>query len=124
MLDSRLAESYLNRLKAALWERGLEAGIRTPALTAKNPAIKGQGSIGAVMCPGLSQKVMIRDLEGRGLTWCWVWNPLRPAERGAATPEPEIEPMCEAADIAQAAYLIANVVRLRDEHSAADGDDV
>jgi hypothetical protein len=85
MPDTRIVESYLNRLKAALSERGLEAGS--------------------------------------GLTWCWVWNPLRPAERGAATPEPEIEPMCEAADITRAAYLIANVVRLREEQPARDGDD-
>lgn len=44
--------------------------------------------------------------------WVWVWEPQRPAECGAAMPSPpDVEPLCPADDIDEAARRIAAVIR-------------
>ena len=59
-----------------------------------------------------AQRGVIRDRDGVGLTWWWIWPPLRPATRDEAEPPAEEEPMCRAEDIMTAANRITKVVRL------------
>jgi hypothetical protein len=118
MREDALAQAYMDQLVAALTRRGLKVAAKLPALTVRNPAVAGQDPRGALLSPGLSQQILIHPYEGRGLTWCWLWPGERPAERGAPTPAPEVEPMCPAAEIERAASLIANVVSVR---GACDG---
>jgi hypothetical protein len=102
----------LRELAAALMSCGLKVVIRAPAMTVSNPAASDTDSPrGKHLNPGLSQSVLLRQAE-EGLTWCWVWPAFRSAERGAPTPPPEVEPICAAADIEQAAARIANVLRV------------
>lgn len=124
MSDVTRAQAYLDQLVAELENRGLEVAAKFPVLAVRNPAASGEDPQGRAMSPGLGQRVLIRDEEGRGLTWCWEWPGMRPAERGAATPEPEVEPMCPAENIDQAANRITNVVRLREPELAEGGGDV
>jgi hypothetical protein len=114
MPDSRDAQAYLDQLVAELESRGLHVAARLPALAVRNPAVAGTDPRGARLSPGMTQQILIRDYEGRGLTWCWVWPGPESGERGAPTPEPEIEAMCPASEIELAADRIVNVVRLRD----------
>ena len=114
MTDSAAHESYLERLQERLWELGLEAGIHAPVLVAKNSAVAGTNAQGTLMCPGLIQQVELCELSDRGLWWCWIWSPLRPAVRGAPTPPPEREPLCPADDIEDAAHRIAAVLALHE----------
>jgi hypothetical protein len=119
MTDAATAQRYLDQLTVALQARGLKAVAKMSALSVRNAAVTGQDPRGEAMTPGLSQGILIRNYEGRGLTWCWIWPALRPAERGVPTPPPEVEPICPAPDIQFAADRIANVVRL---HSEEPGD--
>lgn len=118
------AQAYLDELAAELEKRGLHVKVRTPALTAKNPAVVGTDAHGASLSPGLGQEVRLLELEDLGWTWCWVWPGMRPGERGEPEPPPEIKPMCPAGDVEFAADRICKVVRLRDnppEDDAPDG---
>jgi hypothetical protein len=121
-IDAR-TQVYLDQLVAGLNGRGLQVVAKLPELIVRNPAVSGDGPEGRAMSPGLGQKVLIRNEEGRGLTWCWVWPSLRSAERGVPTPPPEIEPMCPAEQIERAADLITNVVCLRDPELVGGGED-
>jgi hypothetical protein len=112
VVDPTLSQTYLDRLQKALWERGLEVGVRTPALVAKNPSVVGTDAQGSLLCPGLAQKVELRELAGQDLWWCWVWAAPKPAERGAPTPAPEYQPLSPADDIEQATAKIVNVLRI------------
>jgi hypothetical protein len=118
------AQAYMGQLTAALKDRGLQVAAKLPALTVRNPAVSGSDPQGRALSPGLTQGVLIRNYKGRGLTWCWVWPGMPPAERDAPLPSPEIEPMCPAEQIERAADLINNVVRLRETQLVAGGDDV
>jgi hypothetical protein len=118
MFDAARAQAYLDRLAAELEARGLKVAAKLPALTATNPGAAGRDAQGKAMSPGLKQSVLIREYEGAGLTWCWVFEALRSAERGVPTAPPEVEPMCPAGEITRAADLIANVIRLRDTEPA------
>ena len=124
MFDAARAQVYLDQLAAELEGRGLMVAARLPALSVRNPAVAGTGPRGALLSPGMRQQVLLRDYEELGLTWCWVWPGLRPAERDAPTPPPEVEPMCPAEEIERAADLITNVVRLRDTELAGGVSDV
>lgn len=110
MSDDAIAQGYVDRLVAELERRGLRAAGKRPALTVKDPALTGVDRRG--------QQVLIRNLPGKGFTWCWVWPGLRPATLFETVPPHEIEPMCPASDIERAADLITNVVRLRSAHIA------
>jgi len=110
------AEAYLSELVAVLLDRGLLVAAKLPALAVKDLAVSGQDPKG--------QQVLIRYVKGLGLFWCWVWPGLRAGERGAPAPEPEVEPMCPAEYIEEAARLITNVVRLRDDELAVSASDV
>jgi hypothetical protein len=123
MVDSRLAKSYLERLQKALGEHGLQAGISTPALVARNPAVVAMDARGSLLCPGLAQKVELCELEGSGLWWCWVWAAPKPAERGAPTPAPEYQPLCVAGDIEQAVRRITTVLGVRDGNTTGEPSD-
>jgi hypothetical protein len=111
MVDPALSQTYLDRLQKALNERGLETDICAPALVAKNPAVIGTDARGSLLSPGLAQKVELRELEGHGVWWCWIWAAPKPAERGAPTPAPEYQPLSPADHIEQAAAKIVNVLR-------------
>jgi hypothetical protein len=119
MADDARAQALMGQLVDELKERGLEVAAKLPALTATNPAARVDA-----LSPGLVQQVLLRFLEGRGFTWCWVWPGFRSAERGAPKPAPDIEPMCPADDIVRAADLLANVLRLRDDELDGDRGDV
>lgn len=69
------------------------------------------------MNPGLRQDVMLQQAPDGGLVWCWVWEPQRPDKHGAAVPPPDIEPLCPADDIDEAARRIAAVLRHRGKPS-------
>jgi hypothetical protein len=112
MSDLTTAQRYVELLAAALGARGLEVAGKLPALTVRNPAVAGQDPYGKAMTPGLSQDILLHLDESRGWTWCWVWPAFRSAERDVPTPDPEVEPICPAADIDFAADRIAGVVRL------------
>jgi hypothetical protein len=112
MAEETLAQTYMDQLVAALRARGLQVAAKLPALAATHPGVAGIDPRGELLSPGLTQHVLIRDYEDRGLTWCWIWPGLDSGERGAPTPEAEVEPMCPAADIEQAAAKIANVLRV------------
>lgn len=118
MSDAR-AQALMDRLVAELQERGFETAVKLPALTVRNPATRVD-----VLSPGLVQQVLLRFLEGRGFTWCWVWPGFRAAGREVPTPPPEVESMCPAEDIMRAADLITNVLRLRDAEPAGGVGDV
>ena len=103
---------------AGSWLRSLARAFRSAthaaALTARNPAVGAETERGALLSPGLAQRVILRsDPDGDFLYW--EWPGLRPAVRGAPAPKAEVERMCPAHDIERAAHLIANVVRLRDD---------
>ncbi|MCW2944468.1 MAG: hypothetical protein JWR24_1185, partial [Actinoallomurus sp.] len=108
MPEEALAQAYMDQLVAALEARGLEVEAKLPALTARRPGVTGTDPRGDILSPGMTQHVLIRLYEGRELTWCWVWPGPDSGERGAPTPEAEVEPMCPAADIEHAANRIAN----------------
>ena len=110
-----IAQRHMDQLVAKLTECGLRVAARLPALTIKNPAVSSQDPHG--------QQVVIRNYEGSGLTWCWVWPASRAAMFGEPTPPPEVEPMCPAEEVDHAARLIVNVVRLRDPQVAVGIDD-
>jgi hypothetical protein len=116
--DAASAQACVERLTAALRSRGLVVTAKSPTVSVRNASVAGEGAQGKTMSPGLGQHVLICDYGDFGLTWCWVWPGLRPAERDVPTPPPEIEPMCPAAEIERAADLITNVVRLRDSEVA------
>jgi hypothetical protein len=124
MPDAALAQAYMDKMVAALEDRGLEVTAKFPALSVRNPSVVGEDSHGRAMSPGLSQQILIRLCEGRGLTWCWVWPAFRSAERDAPTPPPEVEPMCDAGDIEFAADRVAKVVGLWDAELAGGIGDV
>lgn len=108
------AERYLAALVAALEDRGLRVAAKLPALTVKHPASARHDRQG--------QQVLIRDIDGRGLAWFWVWPGLRSGERGEPDPEPEVEEMCPARDVERAADLIKKVVVLHRPELAVTGD--
>lgn len=114
--DDACAQAYMDQLVAELRRRELLVAAKLPVLTVKDPAVSSQDPDG--------QQALIRNHEGHGLTWCWVWPSLQPAERGALTPPPEVEPMCPADETIRAADLITNVVRLRDPQLAVSAGDV
>lgn len=107
----------LERLQKALCERGLVTGVRGCVLTVANPAVPGPNQNGARLSPGLGQKVLLGDL-GDGLSWYWIWPPLRSPVPGAKRQDPEIQFMCGADKIDHAAHAIARVVRLCDDPPA------
>ena len=113
--DTTDAQPYMDQLVALLTKFGLRVAAKLPALSVKDPAVSAQDPRG--------QQVVIRNYEGLGLTWCWVWPALRAAMFGEPTPPPEVEPMCPAEEVERAARLIVNVVRLRDPHIAVGIDD-
>jgi hypothetical protein len=101
--------AYLERLRRALCEQGLQVRLSGSVLAAVNPAVAGR------LSPGLGQKVLLGDLNGDGFCWYWIWPALRPSVPDARKENPEIEFICAASEIDHAARLIAKVVRLRDE---------
>lgn len=110
-------EAYLERLAAALRDRDLRVAMNGALLRASNLAAGADDPRGQAMNPGLSQDVMLRQVPDRGLVWCWVWEALRPTVYGAAMPPPDVEPLCPADDIDEAARRIAAVIRHRGEPS-------
>jgi hypothetical protein len=124
MPDAVLAQACMDQMITALEDRGLDVKAEFPMLSVRNPSVVGEDSHGRAMSPGLSQQLLIRSYEGRGLIWCWVWPAFRSAERGAPTPPPEVEPMCDARDIESAADRVAKVVRLWDAELAGGIGDV
>jgi hypothetical protein len=112
MHDVTSVQPYLERLAAALRDRDLRVAINGASLKASNPAASTDDPRGRAMNPGLTQDVMLRRAPDGGLMWCWVWEPRRSAECGAAIPSPpDVEPLCPADDIDEAARRIAAVLR-------------
>ncbi|MCO6009459.1 hypothetical protein NE236_31260 [Actinoallomurus purpureus] len=105
------AEEHLQRLAAALRTHGFTVTVSPPALIARNPDTDVTYPKGATTGNGLAQEVLLREQAGQ-LAWCWVWPGLRPAQHGAPTPSPEIEPIGPAEDITNTARLIAKVIRV------------
>lgn len=105
--------NHLHALRAALLEQGFEVGISYPVLTARNSTVNGEGEVGRLLCPGLSQKVVVEDRNGQ--PWfSWVWPPPRKSHRDAAPGAAEHEPLCPASDITKAAARVAKVIQLRE----------
>ncbi|GAA4626814.1 hypothetical protein GCM10023196_036600 [Actinoallomurus vinaceus] len=96
MAELQRPRMLIDLLSAALVRRGLRVQVRGDLVTAINPRVRSQG-------------VRLRETPD-GLMWCWVWVGLRPADRGARMPAPDVEPFCPAGEIGQAADRIAKVV--------------
>lgn len=114
MGDATPTGEYLARLRDALRLCGLEAECEESSLVAKNPVLVSMTPHGAMLSPGLTQKVEINEVQGKGLWWCWFWPADRPSERGAKASVPEHEPMCPAENINEATRRIVAVLRLND----------
>ncbi|GAA4603995.1 hypothetical protein GCM10023195_13480 [Actinoallomurus liliacearum] len=104
MADQR-ERILIDRLSAALEERGLRVRVDGACVTATNADAR------------LIQSVRLQDIDGEPM-WCWLWLGPRPVIRGEPRPEPDIEPFSPAAEIGYAARRIANVVAGRVEESA------
>ena len=101
---------YVDGLVAELEKLGLQVTMRLPTLKVRNPAVAGTDALGILISPGMTQEVRILDQDGRGFGWYWIWPGLRPGERGAPEPEPEIDFLCGADEITFAAGRIGKVV--------------
>jgi hypothetical protein len=111
MVDPTLCRVYLDRLQKALWEHGLEAGIRAPALVARTTVLTDAESSGSLMCPRLEHKVEVCEVEGGDLWWCRVEPAARPAERVTQAAIPRYARMCPAEDIGEATRQILAALR-------------
>ncbi|GAB3958035.1 hypothetical protein GCM10029978_001980 [Actinoallomurus acanthiterrae] len=101
---------FLEALTAALTRRGLVAeAFGTRMVWVKNPAADASGGDprAAAMSPGLRQSVVCqRDGDSGRLAWFWVWSgPTRDAPS-------ELEYLCPAEYVEQAANRITHVLRL------------
>lgn len=98
----------LNDLAAALIAHGLKVRVGQGALVAKNPAASATDDPrGKILNPGLSQDVAIAAHDDDTLHWYWCWTgPTRDAPL-------EMEYMCMAEEIDQAAERIGHVLRLQ-----------
>ncbi|WP_345432045.1 hypothetical protein [Actinoallomurus vinaceus] len=104
--------NHLQALRVALLEQGFDVGISYPVLTARNSAVTGESEAGRLLCPGLSQKVVVEYRDGQ--PWfSWVWPPPRKGHRDEAPGATEHEPLCPASDITEATARVAKVIRLR-----------
>lgn len=117
----QMIKAYVDGIVAELEKLGLQVAVRLPALKVRNPAVVGTDIRGAMMSPGMTQDIMILDRDGRGLGWYWVWPGMRPGERDAPEPQPELVFMCAADEIKFAASRIGKVVRVRLEEDLTCG---
>jgi hypothetical protein len=108
-VTAQMIRTRLNDLAAALMAHGLKVRVGKTALVAKNPAASDTDDPrGKILNPGLSQDVALATHDDHTLHWYWCWTgPTRDAPL-------EMEYMCTAEDIDQAATKISGVLRIHD----------